>query len=55
METHDPAPSKPRKPLIGCRDGGVYKTCLQHCAASDYRPDVRVMERASIIGTRPLR
>ncbi len=28
---------------------------VQHYAASDYWPDVRVMERASIIGTRPAR
>ena len=26
---------------------------VQHYAASDYYPDVRVMERASIVGTRP--
>ena len=28
---------------------------VQHYAASDYWPDVRVMERASIIGPRPVR
>ena len=27
---------------------------VQHYAASDYYPDVRVMERASIIGDRPV-
>ena len=26
---------------------------VQHYAASDYYPDVRIMERASIVGTRP--
>jgi len=28
---------------------------VQHYAASDYWPDVRVMERASIVGERPVR
>jgi taurine dioxygenase len=28
---------------------------VQHYAASDYWPDVRVMERASIVGSRPAR
>ena len=28
---------------------------VQHYASSDYWPHVRVMERASIIGTRPVR
>jgi alpha-ketoglutarate-dependent sulfate ester dioxygenase len=28
---------------------------VQHYAASDYWPDVRIMERASIVGTRPTR
>jgi taurine dioxygenase len=28
---------------------------VQHYAASDYWPDVRVMERASIVGPRPTR
>ena len=27
---------------------------VQHYAASDYYPDVRIMERASIVGTRPV-
>jgi len=26
---------------------------VQHYAASDYWPDVRIMERASIVGSRP--
>jgi len=26
---------------------------VQHYASSDYWPDVRVMERASIVGSRP--
>ncbi len=29
------------------------KRAVQHYATSDYRPETRVMERASIIGTRP--
>jgi alpha-ketoglutarate-dependent taurine dioxygenase len=28
---------------------------VQHYAASDYWPDVRVMERASVVGVRPTR
>ena len=28
---------------------------VQHYASSDYWPDVRIMERASIVGTRPSR
>ena len=28
---------------------------VQHYAASDYWPDIRIMERASVIGSRPER
>ena len=27
---------------------------VQHYASSDYYPDTRIMERASIVGTRPV-
>jgi hypothetical protein len=28
---------------------------VQHYAASDYWPDIRIMERASIVGHKPFR